>query len=119
MQKLLAQGNPFGTITAPAALSGYAASTPAGSIGILIERIIQLLIIGAGIYALFNFILAGYDFLSAGDDAKKVAGAWAKIWQTAMGLAFVAGAFVLAGIFGQIIFNDPTFILNPHFTLAP
>lgn len=107
--------NPFGTIKPPAALSSYG-STPAGAIGILIQRSIQLLIIGAGIYALFNFVLAGYDFLSAGDDAKKVAGAWGKISQTVIGLAFAAGAFVLAAIFGQLIFNDPTFILHPTFT---
>lgn len=114
MQNLLAQ-NPFGSIKAPDALSQYD-SSPAGAIGILIERIILLLIAGAGIYALFNFILAGYGFLSAGDDVKKVTGAWAKIYQTALGLLFVAGAFVLAAIFGQLIFNDPTFILHPRIT---
>lgn len=113
MQKLLAQSNPFGQITAPAALSAYGSSA-AGAIGGLIERVLQLLIVGAGIYALFNFVLAGYDFLSAGEDVKKVAGAWAKIWQTALGLAFVAGSFVLAAIFGQLIFNDATFILHPR-----
>ena len=51
--------------------------------------------------------------MSAGEDSKKVAGAWAMIWQTMLGLAVSAGAFVLAAIFGQLIFNDPTFILNP------
>lgn len=107
--------NPFGSIQSPGALSQYG-SDPAMAIGGLVERIIQLLIIGAGIYALFNFILAGYDFLSAGDDAKKVAGAWSKITQTVIGLAFAAGAFVLAAIFGQLIFNDPTFILHPRIT---
>ena len=51
--------------------------------------------------------------MSAGDDPKKVAGAWAMIWQTILGLAVAAGAFVLAAIFGQLIFGSPTFILNP------
>ena len=113
MNNFLAQN--LGQIKPPQALSGYG-SDPAQAIGGLIERIVQLLIIGAGIYALFNFILAGYDFLSAGDDAKKVAGAWAKIWQTVLGLAIAAGSFVLAAIFGQLIFNDPTFILHPRIT---
>lgn len=108
-------GNPFGSIKPPAALTSYG-SSPSAAIGMLIERFIQVLIVGAGIYALFNFVLAGYDFMSAGDDAKKVSGAWAKITQTVIGLAFAAGAFVLAAIFGQLIFNDPTFILNPRIT---
>jgi hypothetical protein len=71
------------------------------------------LVIVAGIYALINLILAGYAFMSAGDDPKKVAGAWAKIWQTILGLAVAAGAFVLAAIFGQLIFGQWDFILNP------
>jgi hypothetical protein len=51
--------------------------------------------------------------MSAGDDPKKMEGAWAKIWQTAMGLVFMAGAFVLAAIFGTLIFGRWDFILNP------
>jgi hypothetical protein len=102
--------NPFGEIEPPEALSGQEAGP---GIGGLIQRVIWLLIIGAGIYALFNLILAGYAFMSAGDDAKKVAGAWAKIWQSLLGLAVAAGSFVLAAIFGQLIFGDPRFILNP------
>lgn len=102
----------FGQIRPPTtAFSGSDAGT---SIGKLIQLGIWLLIIGAGLYALFNFIIAGYSFLSAGDDAKKISGAWAQIWQTALGLAVAAGAFVLAAIFGKLLFNDPTFILNPQ-----
>ena len=72
------------------------------------------MIVIAGVYALFNLIFAGYAFMSAGDDAKKVAGAWAKIWQSLLGLAIAAGAFVLAAIFGQLIFRQWDFILNPQ-----
>jgi hypothetical protein len=103
--------NPFGTITAPTTSLG---TEPGLAIGKLIQLVIGLLIIGAGIYALINIILAGYSFMAAGDDPKKVAGAWAMIWQTMLGLAVAAGAFVLAAIFGQLIFGDPTFILNPQ-----
>lgn len=104
--------NPFGTIQAPDALSRYG-DNPGSAIGSLIQTILWVLIIGAGIYSLFNFVLAGYSFLSAGDDAKKVSAAWTQIWQTALGLAVAAGAFILAGIFGQLIFGKWDFILNP------
>lgn len=113
MIKLLAANtNPFGKVTVPAPLAAYG-DTPGGAIGKLIQNVIWILIVGAGIYALFNFVLAGYAFMSAGDDPKKVAGAWAKIWRTALGLAFAAGAFILAALFGQLIFGDWNFILNP------
>jgi hypothetical protein len=81
-------------------------------IPIFVNMILRLLIVGAGIYAVFNLVIAGYAFMSAGDDPKKVAGAWAKIWQTLMGLAFAAGAFVLAAIFGKILFNDYNALLQ-------
>jgi hypothetical protein len=110
MNNLLAQ-NPFGVITSPT--TPFSGSTPEQAVGKLIQLILYILIIGASIYALFNFIFAGYSFLSAGDDPKKVAGAWTMIWQSALGLAVAAGAFVLAAIFGKLIFNDWTFILNP------
>lgn len=112
MKLLAAETNPFGTITAPEAVAKYA-DTPAQGIGNLIQTVVWVLIIGAGLYSLINFVLAGYAFLSAGDDPKKVAGAWAKIWQTALGLAIAAGAFILAAIFGQLIFGQWDFILNP------
>lgn len=117
MNKLLTQ-NPFGSIDPPASINEYA-DNPGQGIGNLIQTVIWVLIVGAGVYALFNFILAGYAFLSAGDDAKKVAGAWAKIWQTALGLLVAAGAFVLAAIFGELIFGRWDFILNPTIQQLP
>lgn len=116
MNNLIAD-NPFGTIVAP--VTPFTTGSPEQSIGKLIQLVIWLLIIGAGIYSLINLILAGYSFMSAGDDAKKVAGAWAMIWQTMLGLAVTAGAFVLAAIFGQLIFGSWTFILNPTITTLP
>ncbi len=111
MKNFLAQ-NPFGPITAPKGLSGYS-SNPGQALGRLLNLFLRVLIVGAGIYALINLVIAGYAFMSAGDDQKKIAGAWAKIWQTLLGLAFAAGAFVLAAIFGQLIFGRWDFILNP------
>ena len=115
MNKFLA-ANPFGTVNLPGTISSKYGGDALTAIGKLIQVVIWVLIIGAGLYALLNFVIAGYSFLSAGDDPKKVSGAWAMIWQSALGLAFAAGAFVLAAIFGQLIFGDPTFILNPQIT---
>jgi hypothetical protein len=82
-------------------------------LGSLLDMAVKTIVVGAALYALVNLLLAGYAFMSAGDDPKKVQGAWAKIYQTLLGLAFTAGAFVLAAIFGQLIFQDPTFLLKP------
>lgn len=111
MKLIASDSNPFGYITPPEAIAKY--SEPGSAIGDFIQRIIWILIIGAGIYGLINIILAGYAFLSAGDDPKKVAGAWAKIWQTALGLTVAAGSFILARVLGQLIFGNPDFMIRP------
>ena len=103
----------FGTIKAPEALTKFG-DVESGGIGNFLNLILRVMVIGAGVYALFNFVLAGYSFLSAGDDPKKVEAAWAKIWQTALGLAVAAGSFVLAALFGWLIFGKPDAILNPE-----
>jgi hypothetical protein len=112
MNKLsLAATDIFGTINPPSPIANIEGGA---GIGRLLNTIFKSLIVVAGVYALFNLIFAGYAFMSAGDDAKKVAGAWAKIWQSLLGLAIAAGAFVLAAIFGQLIFHQWDFILNPQ-----
>lgn len=107
--------NPFGKISPPPGLSRFdpSGTNPGLAVGTFIQLALRTLIIIAGIYALFNLVFAGYAFMSAGDDPKKVAGAWAKIWQTLLGLAVAAGAFVLAAIFGKLIFDSWTFLLQP------
>lgn len=102
--------NPWGIIWSPRIVSNNFEPVERGGIGQLINVIIYLLVGVAGLYAVFNFILAGYGFLSAGGDSRKVADAGAKIWQSVLGLAVAAGALVLAAIFGKLIGFD---ILTP------
>ncbi len=114
----------FGVIKPPAAVekwiqTGYSGAGGAGAVFGLIpflNALVKLLIVVAGLYAFFNIIFAGYAFLSAGDDPKKFENAWAKIWQSLLGLIFVAGSFILAAIFGYIIFGKFDAILNPTIT---
>lgn len=103
--------NPFGNIKAPEPLARFGDVT--GGFGSLFTVILRLMIVIGGIYALINFILAGYTFLSAGSDSKKIEEAWAKIYQSVIGLLVMAGAFVLAAVFGYIIFGNASFIINP------
>ena len=102
----------IGTIEPPEPLQRFG-DVQSGGLGNLLNLFLNILIVGGGIYALFNFILAGYIFLSAGGDSKKIEQAWAKIYQSVIGLVFMAGAFALAAIFGLLIFGDPEAILNP------
>lgn len=77
-----------------------------------ITAVLRTMIVLAGVFALFNFITAGYAFMSAGDDPKKIEGAWAKIWQTFLGMTFAAGTFVLAALLGRLLFGDYNALLQ-------
>lgn len=91
---------------------GYGGIKEYGLVNFL-NNAILLLVTVAGLFAFFNLVLAGYGFLSAGDDPKKMGAAWAKIWQSMMGLLFIVGSFVLAAIFGYLLFGNAGAILNP------
>ena len=101
----------FGEIKPPEAISRFG-DVEAGGIGNFLNVIFKLIVVLSGVYALLNLLVGGYGFMSAADDPKKVASAWARIWQTFLGLAFTAGAFVLAAIFGKLIFNDYSALLQ-------
>lgn len=110
MQNLIAQ---WGEVNPPPGVEKYAMGTgQLPGLPQFISNIVKLLIVGAGIYAVFNLITAGYTFMSAGGDPKKIESAWAKIWQTLLGLAVAAGSFVLAAIFGKLIFGDYNALLH-------
>lgn len=79
----------------------------------LLSNILRLVFIVAGIYAFINLIIAGFAYMTAGGDAKQLTQAWSRIWQTLLGLAIVAGSFVLAALAGYILFGDAMFMLKP------
>lgn len=101
----------FGPVATPPA-TGFQLVGNSG-LTIFISRIIQLFYVIAGIYVLFQIIMAGYQYISANGDPKAIAGAWVRIWQSFMGLLIVACALLLTSIVSWFIFNDPGFILNP------
>ncbi len=100
----------FGTITPP---PGVTKSVTNGGLTDLLSTILNLLVVVAGLYMLFNLIFAGYQFINAAGDPKTIESAWSKIWQSIVGLVLVAGSFTLAALFGQLIFGDATAILKP------
>ncbi|OGM74285.1 hypothetical protein A2382_04455 [Candidatus Woesebacteria bacterium RIFOXYB1_FULL_38_16] len=103
----------FGRIQAPSAITGKYGDVQSGALGKFFNVIMNTLIVFGGIYALINFILAGYNFISAGNDPKKVTEAWAKIWQTVIGIFIMASTFLIAAIIGQLFFGDRMFLLSP------
>ena len=99
----------FGTIDAPSWIADPSAK---GLIGLL-SNIVRFSISSAGLYVFFNLVLAGYQFISGGSDPKAISSAWAKIYQSLIGLAIIAGSLLITAIISLVIFGNATFIINP------
>lgn len=80
----------------------------------LLSNLLQLVFIGAGIYAFINLIIAGFQFMTAGGDSKAIDKAWGKIWQSLVGLIIVVGSFAMAALMGYILFGKADYILRPQ-----
>lgn len=99
----------IGSVTSP--LTGTYSTL--GGVGPFITNIIRLLFVVAGVYALFNFLIAGFEYINAGGDSKKLDKAWSRIWQSLMGLVIMVASFAIASLFGYIIFGSGFSIFNP------
>ncbi len=74
--------------------------------GVILADIISIAIgamtIGAGIWFLFQVIVAGYNYLSAGGDRERLVNAGRKLTNSIIGLAIVVGAYALIALVGKI-----------------
>lgn len=102
-----------GSVTNPLSGSYGDVASPGGGLVGLLSNLLRLVFVGAGMYALVNLIVAGFQYMQAGGDTKILAAAWNRIWQTLLGLIIIVGSFALAALFGYLIFGDAGFILNP------
>lgn len=65
---------------------------------LFLGNIFKLVAVIAGIFMIFQFIMAGYAYISSNADPKKLEAAWNKIWQSILGLIIIASAFVLTSL---------------------
>lgn len=96
----------FGNIKPPPGIDKYITATagqPAGAgLFLFLSNLFKLAAVIGGIYVIFQFITAGYAYISANGDVKKTEAAWNKIWQSILGLVIISSAFVLAGVVSRI-----------------
>lgn len=115
--KLLAQGTPLGTIggggLGPFGQKAYGGQN-AGITDILavISSIIGILTVIASIWFLFMILFAGYEWISAGGDSKKLEKARDRITHAFVGLVIVVGAWSLTAVAGQ--FFGYNTLVNPN-----
>lgn len=65
--------------------------------------LIGFLTVLGGLWFFIQFIIAGYNWISAGGDKGKVEAAQQKITNSLVGLLIVVGAYVIVGLVGSIL----------------
>jgi magnesium-transporting ATPase (P-type) len=93
-------------------------SNSASGLMLFISRLINFFVIICGLWTLFNFLYAGFVLITGQSDAKAMATVKESLTMTAIGLAIIASAYLIAGVIGLIFFGDASFILNPKITGA-
>ncbi len=100
------------TIKSP--LTGY------GDVGsglpTFITNVITIIFAGAGIFAFFNLMIAGFSYVTSAGDTKKIEAATAQINMSLIGLVVMVAAAAVTGIVSYLLFGSATAILSPKIT---
>jgi hypothetical protein len=109
----------FGSVSPPPGVDKFnasAATIGAGSnIGIILfaSNLLKLVTIVAGLWVLFNFISAGYLYVTSAGDSGNHNKVKDQITMSVLGLIIIVGAYTGTALISFFLFGDAGFILNP------
>lgn len=106
----------LGKIEKPPGLVPDTGGDPSNFVASFIRNGITILIISAFVIGLIWMIFAGYSFIFAGDDPKKMSSAWTRIYMGLLGLVVVVGAYALIRLV-EVVFGVE--FLSAPFQLIP
>lgn len=104
---LAQEGKPLGEIRGLGPLGtfeiGQAVDAAAALFNQVISNIVGILTVIAGIWFIFQFIIGGFGWLTAGGDKAKTEAARAKITSGIIGLAIVIAAIFIIDLIGTLL----------------
>jgi hypothetical protein len=107
----------FGKVDAPPGVVDFNNSSAAGgsNIGLIvfISNIIKLATVIAGIWVLFNFITAGFTYITSQGESKAATQVKDQITNSVSGLVFIIGAYTVIALISYFLFGKADYILNP------
>lgn len=79
-----------------------------------ISNVFQLIALAAGLYALFNLITAGLQYISSAGDPQLIEAAQRKMNMSLLGLIIIIMSYTIAAIIGGLLFGDTGFLFSPQ-----
>lgn len=108
----MAASSTFGTIKSP--ITGY--SSVGTGLPSFITNVVTVIFAAAGLFAFFNLMIAGFSYITAAGDTKKIEAATYSINMSLIGLVVMVGAAAITGIISYLLFGSATAILSPTIT---
>lgn len=94
-------------------VKSYGSVESSMGISAFISNIITIIFAAAGLFAFFNLMIAGFSYISAGGDEKKILAATQSINMSLIGLVVMVAAAAITGIVSYLLFGSATAILSP------
>ena len=92
--------------------SGYGGVEQGGAV--FISNIVKLILVVGGITTLFIALFAGFTYITASGDTKKLTSAVSSINMALTGMIIMVAAVALTGVVSWVLFGSPTVILSPQ-----
>ena len=99
------------TIKSP--VKAYGSVESSMGLSTFISNVITIVFAAAGLFAFFNLMIAGFSYITAGGDTKKIESATQSINMSLIGLIVMVGAAAITGIVSYLLFGSATAILSP------
>lgn len=108
----------FGTVSPPPGVADFNAQVGGGSgeqIGLIIflSNLIRLATIVAGLWTFYNFISAGYIYITEAGQSNAQTKVKDQITMSVLGLLLIVVSYTIIALISLFFFHDATFILNP------
>ena len=84
-------------------IKGGAQGQPENLLATIMSNIIGAMTIGAGIWFLFQAIIAGYNYMNAAGDKARIENAGRKLTNSLIGIAVVVAAYGLLALIGTFL----------------
>jgi hypothetical protein len=103
MKKIFLADADLGPVGQGQGFGPWNSGDPGTNIATIISKALGLLTIMAGIWFLFQVIIAGYNFMSAAGDKGRIENANRKLTNSIVGLIIVAAAYGLLALVGMFL----------------
>jgi len=105
----------FGQITPPSAVPTLGGTGDTDGLINLLNIVLKLVFVVAGLWSLWNLILAGYLLIAGGVESSKLERVRGVFIWTFLGIVIMISAVLVAGLIGYFVYNNWSAVLNPKF----